>query len=114
LLVAIAHAASRERYPVTGMVLRVDPARLSFVASIEQIPGFMAAMTMPFDVKDVRSSCQRDRRLYAGGRQGVVARRIRSAAIKVRQDPLPRRLPLKQLGLRLPTTPDRRGRAGSR
>lgn len=55
LLVAIAHAArAAERYPVTGMVLRVDPARLSFVASIERIPGFMAAMTMPFDVRDVK------------------------------------------------------------
>jgi protein SCO1 len=55
MLLAIAHAASaRERYPVTGMVLKVDPARLRFVASIEQIPGFMAAMTMPFEVRDAR------------------------------------------------------------
>jgi protein SCO1 len=55
MLLAIAHATSAaERYPVTGMVLKVDPARLRFVASIEQIPGFMAAMTMPFEVRDAR------------------------------------------------------------
>jgi Cu/Ag efflux protein CusF len=40
-----------DRYPVTGMVLESDPARLRFVASIETIPGFMAAMTMPFTVR---------------------------------------------------------------
>jgi protein SCO1 len=55
LLVAIAHAAgAAERYSVSGMVLKVDPARRTFVASIGKIPGFMEAMTMPFDVKDVK------------------------------------------------------------
>jgi protein SCO1/2 len=54
LLVAIAQAAgAAERYAVSGMVLKVDPARRTFVASIEKIPGFMEAMTMAFDVKDV-------------------------------------------------------------
>jgi protein SCO1/2 len=33
------------------MVLESDPARLRFVASIETIPGFMTAMTMPFTVR---------------------------------------------------------------
>jgi len=42
-----------DRYPVTGMVLESDPARLRFVASIETIPGFMTAMTMPFTVQKV-------------------------------------------------------------
>jgi protein SCO1/2 len=55
LLVAIADAAgAAERYSVSGMVLKVDAARRTFVASIEKIPGFMEAMTMPFDVKDVK------------------------------------------------------------
>src|SRR5688500_8334222 len=40
-----------DRYPVTGLVLESDPARLRFVASIETIPGFMTAMTMPFNVQ---------------------------------------------------------------
>lgn len=42
------------RYPVTGMVLEADPANRRFVASIDRIPGFMDAMTMPFQVKDGR------------------------------------------------------------
>jgi protein SCO1/2 len=40
------------RYPVTGMVLTVDRVRHTFVASIDAIPGFMAAMAMPFTVLD--------------------------------------------------------------
>jgi protein SCO1/2 len=34
------------------MVLTVDRARHTFVASIDAIPGFMAAMAMPFTVQD--------------------------------------------------------------
>ena len=43
-----------ERYPVVGMVLKTDPAARTFVASIEKIPNFMDAMTMPFEVKDAK------------------------------------------------------------
>ena len=41
----------RQEYSVTGMVLKVDPAHLTFTASIQEIPGFMAAMAMPFEVR---------------------------------------------------------------
>jgi protein SCO1 len=55
LLVLLAAAppvqATAERYAVTGMVLEVDTARRTFVASIERIPGYMDAMTMPFQVR---------------------------------------------------------------
>ena len=52
VVLACAHGAWADtRYPVTGMVLESDPARLRFVASIETIPGFMTAMTMPFTVR---------------------------------------------------------------
>jgi protein SCO1/2 len=44
-------AEGAERYPVVGMVLTSDTAARTFVASIEQIPGFMEAMTMTFTVK---------------------------------------------------------------
>jgi protein SCO1/2 len=47
-------ARDADRYPVAGMVLRVDAATRAFVASIEKIPGFMDAMAMPFEVKDAR------------------------------------------------------------
>jgi protein SCO1/2 len=43
-------ARAADRYPVVGMVLSVDSAHRTFVASIEAIPTFMAAMTMPFTV----------------------------------------------------------------
>jgi len=46
--------AAAERHAATGMVLLVDPARLSFTASIDAIKGFMPAMTMPFQVKDAK------------------------------------------------------------
>lgn len=55
VLLSCAQAAHAEdRYPVSGMVLSADSARRTFVASIEAIPGFMAAMTMPFAVRDAK------------------------------------------------------------
>ncbi len=44
--------AAAKRYAVTGIVLKVDAARRSFVASIAAIPGYMEAMAMPFSVRD--------------------------------------------------------------
>ena len=42
--------AAPKEYPVTGMVVRVDATARSFSASIQAIPNFMPAMTMPFEV----------------------------------------------------------------
>ena len=42
------------RHPVRGMVLSVDAARRTVVVSHDSIPGVMAAMAMPFDVKNAR------------------------------------------------------------
>jgi protein SCO1 len=47
-------ARAAERYAASGMVLTVDFARRTFVASIDRIPGFMEAMSMPFEVRDAR------------------------------------------------------------
>ena len=44
-------AGAAREYAVSGMVLSVDRARNVFIASIQEIPGFMRAMTMPFDVR---------------------------------------------------------------
>jgi protein SCO1/2 len=55
VLLSCAQAAHAEdRYPVSGMVLSADSARRTFVASLEAIPGFMVAMTMPFAVRDAK------------------------------------------------------------
>jgi protein SCO1/2 len=43
-----------KRYPVTGVILKIDKAHRSLVASIAAIPGYMEAMSMPFFVHDAR------------------------------------------------------------
>jgi protein SCO1/2 len=47
---ALARAAAQE-YSVTGMVVSVDRANKTFSASIQAIPNYMQAMTMPFEVR---------------------------------------------------------------
>jgi protein SCO1/2 len=51
LLLSVQPSLVAQDYPVTGMVLRVDRSRNTFTASIQAIPGFMSAMTMPFEVR---------------------------------------------------------------
>jgi protein SCO1/2 len=45
-------ARAAERYPVTGIVLKVDPPHRSFTASCNAIPGYMEAMSMEYSVRD--------------------------------------------------------------
>ena len=58
LFVLMATGCNSERgedriaYEVRGKVVRVEAARRSVVIDHEQIPGFMEAMTMPFEVRD--------------------------------------------------------------
>jgi len=40
-----------QQYDASGMVLKVDQAHNRFVVSCQAIPGFMDAMTMPFEVR---------------------------------------------------------------
>ena len=44
-----------QRYPVTGLVLKVDPTHRTFVASCTAIPGYMEAMVMPIPVRDAKA-----------------------------------------------------------
>jgi len=41
-----------QHYATRGMVLKVDPAHKTVLLSCDSIPGYMEAMTMPFDVHD--------------------------------------------------------------
>jgi protein SCO1 len=41
-----------KRYPLTGRVVSVDKANQSINVDGDAIPGFMSAMTMPYQVKD--------------------------------------------------------------
>ena len=43
--------AAAEEHPVAGMIISVNPAAKTFTASIQAIPGYMQAMTMPFEVR---------------------------------------------------------------
>jgi len=54
LLLAVVSLAAATRYPVTGVILQVDPAHRSFEASCAAIPGFMEAMAMAYSVQDDR------------------------------------------------------------
>jgi len=54
VVVSVASARAGERHAVKGFVVQIDPSRRSFVVSHEAVPGVMAAMTMPFDVRDAK------------------------------------------------------------
>ncbi len=53
-LLTVAHAWAAQEYGVRGLVLKVDPSRKSMLVSCESIPGYMEAMTMPFNVRESR------------------------------------------------------------
>jgi len=46
-------APQAKRYHLTGTVISVDVAHASANIDGQEIPGFMAAMTMPYQVRDV-------------------------------------------------------------
>ena len=52
ILVLATTACVAKRYPVSGMILKVDKAERTIVVSHEKIPGYMDAMAMPFRVRD--------------------------------------------------------------
>lgn len=54
LLLSAGFCLAEQRYPVTGMVVKVDQAQKSFVVSCLDIPGYMNAMVMPFGVREAK------------------------------------------------------------
>jgi protein SCO1 len=50
--IAQAEEAGVKRYPLTGRIVSVDKANQSLNVAGDAIPGFMGAMTMPYQVKD--------------------------------------------------------------
>ena len=50
-LLLASHAQAAQQYQVTGMIVSVNPSARTFVASIQAIPNYMQAMTMPFEVR---------------------------------------------------------------
>jgi Cu/Ag efflux protein CusF len=41
-----------QRYEAKGLILKVDKPKKTLIVSCEEIPGFMEAMAMPFQVRD--------------------------------------------------------------
>jgi protein SCO1/2 len=54
LLLAVTHGRAAETHAVSGLVLKVDAAHRSMTVSCNKVPGYMDAMTMPFDVREVK------------------------------------------------------------
>ena len=55
LLAATFHANAAQDYQATGMVVSVDRSHRTFVVSMEAIPNYMPAMTMPLEVVEAAS-----------------------------------------------------------
>jgi hypothetical protein len=47
---AVALLPAAQRYPATGLILKIDRPHKSFVASCKAIPQYMEAMVMPIPV----------------------------------------------------------------
>jgi protein SCO1/2 len=54
LLALVVAVQADDRHACRGLVLEVDAAHRTFVASIEAIPKVMPAMSMPFQVRDAK------------------------------------------------------------
>jgi protein SCO1 len=107
-------AWAAERHAVTGIVLKVDRPHRSFIASCDAIPGYMAAMAMPFSVRDEKDldGLQASSRIeftlviegghsYAEGIRTHYYQSMEQEALRVRrlqllQDPEPRGVSLGQ------------------
>ncbi len=49
-----AHAWAADKHELSGLVLTVDATHKSMTVSCNRVPGYMDAMTMPFDVRDAK------------------------------------------------------------
>jgi protein SCO1 len=54
LLLAAIPASAAETHAMSGLVLKVDAAHKSMTVSCKSVPGYMDAMTMPFEVRDAK------------------------------------------------------------
>ncbi len=48
---AVAGAAEEQTYPLEGRIISRDPGKNELTVDHEEIPGYMAAMTMPYQVR---------------------------------------------------------------
>jgi protein SCO1/2 len=55
VLLAAAQGWAAETHAMSGLVLKVDAARRSMTVSCDSVPGYMDAMTMPFEIRDAKT-----------------------------------------------------------
>ncbi len=84
---AVIAAGCATSYPLSGLVVRIEPAAATMTVSHDAVPGVMEAMVMPFDVREatalagIRPGDRISFRLVVGDRASHVDRiRILSAA----------------------------------
>jgi len=105
LLLAAESLAAGKRYPVTGIVLEVDPPKRSFVASCAAIPGYMEAMAMPYSVLDSRQLANLKPGAYVDFTLVVEKQRSYVEAIRVHRYEASEREPLVARRLKLLEAP---------
>lgn len=54
-LLAVEVLQGAQRFPVNAVILSIDKAHRTFLASSSEIPGYMKAMVMPFQVRDAKA-----------------------------------------------------------
>ena len=54
LFFAARQSWAAQRYPISGLVLRVDKEHQTLLVSHESIPGYMDSMVMPFRVRETK------------------------------------------------------------
>ncbi len=54
MLLAAVRGWAVEKHAMSGLVLAVNPSHRSMTVSCQSVPGYMDAMTMPFDVRDAK------------------------------------------------------------
>ena len=55
VLIANQCGGSSRRYPLEGKIIAVDQSKQQLVVSHAEIPGYMPAMVMPFQIKDAKA-----------------------------------------------------------
>jgi len=100
-LLAACVLPAAQRYPASGIVLKVDVAGRGFVASCSAIPGFMEAMSMPFSVRDGKELAKLRPGAYVDFTLVVEKDRSYAEGIRVHRDESPEREQLLQRRLEL-------------
>ncbi len=105
LLVAAVSLAAAKRYPVTGIVLKVDQQRRTVEISHGSIAGYMEAMAMPFSVLDTRELAGLEAGAYVDFTLVVEKNRSYVEHIRINRDESSEREPLLARRLKLLEAP---------